>query len=148
IIRVTIDDTNGLTATCMTEVDARGRGLRVELTWDGLGDVDLHLHNATISPWFGRQNGMAAANTDDCFYANCSQAAVPAGPIWDPLSMPYFGANPALDVDNIISYGPENIRVNSVKIGDSFTVGIDYFWDHGNGTRTASVTIFCGEVLT
>lgn len=132
----------GQTATCTTAVSAYGRGLRVELTWDGFGDVDLHVHNAVPTPWFGR-NG----TTDDCFYANCNMQAVPAGPIWDLGSLPYEGRNPSLDFDNIIGYGPENTRVSDVSPGDTFTVALHYFWDHGHGTRTSTVNLYCGPVI-
>jgi len=143
-LRVTVEDTDGLTATCTTAVTAISHGLRVELTWDGFGDVDLHLHNANRTPWFGR--GMTIGAEDDCFYANCSMSAVPAGPLWDPMSLPYEQRNPALDVDNIVAVGPENIRVDETSTGDNFTVALHYFWDHGYGGRVATTNIYCGRV--
>lgn len=140
-VEATITDGLGESARCTTLVTALGHGLRVELNWDGLGDVDLHLHNGAMTPWFGQ-----GGNADDCFYANCAESSQPAGPIWDPLSLPYEGGNPALDLDNIVGFGPENIRVDSVAAGDTFTIGLHYFWDHGHGPRTSTINVYCGRV--
>jgi hypothetical protein len=145
-IEASVTDGLGITETCTTAVTAFGHGFRVELTWDGFGDVDLHVHNSTISPWFGQ--GGPNGNADDCFYANCSQSAVISGPIWDPAYAPYEGRNPSLDVDNIVAFGPENIRVDEVLPADEFTVALHYFWDHGFGQRVGTVNIFCGRTAS
>lgn len=60
-------DVAGNAASCNLDVTAEGRGLRVTLTWDGSGDIDLHVHRGTTSPWF---------SNDDCCCAN-------PRPIWD-----------------------------------------------------------------
>lgn len=141
-LSLAVTDGLGMVATCTTAVNAVGRGFRVELTWDGLGDVDLHVHNSQNTPWFGR-NG----TVDDCFYANCNMQASPAGPIWDLGDPPYMGRNPSLDFDNIVGYGPENTRISDVGPGDTFTIALHYFWDHGHGTRTSTVNMYCGPVI-
>jgi hypothetical protein len=141
-IEARVTDGLGITETCTTAVTALGQGLRVELTWDGSGDVDLHLHNGNPTPWFNR----SPSGWDDCFYANCSESSNPAGPIWDQAYAPYEGRNPALDLDNIIAFGPENIRVSTILPGDEFTVALHYFWDHGYGQRTGTVNVYCGVV--
>lgn len=139
-IEVTLTVGLGITDSCTTAVNAVGHGFRAELIWDGYGDVDLHVHNNDRTPWFG-----AMGTDDDCFYANCNLMASPAGPIWDPNDPPYEGRNPALDFDNIVGFGPENTRINAVGAGNTFHVALQYFWDHGWGTRTSTVNIYCGE---
>ena len=107
----------------MFTVTALSHGLRVELTWDGAGDMDLHLHDGNHTPWFDM------GNSDDCYYANLS-------PGWGGV----------LDFDNTSGNGPENIRVDTPVTGMSYTIAVHYYAAHttSNNGRVATVQIFCG----
>ncbi len=109
--------------TCTTKVHSLPHGFRVELTWDGTGDVDLHLHNANNTPWFG--------NSDDCY--------------WERKSVSW-GAN--LDEDKTVGYGPENIRIDVVTpaINSPYTIGVHNFL--GGDGRVATVKVYCGSDTT
>jgi hypothetical protein len=128
-IMAEVFDDQGRSTACTTQVIAQGEGLVVTLTWDGSGDVDLHVHNQNPTPWFG--------STDDCYYAN-------QNPVWIPGQPASQGPNPALDFDNTIANGPENTRVSTVMIGQPYTVAV-HNYDAAAG-RVATVTIFCGGV--
>jgi hypothetical protein len=137
-VRVTVTDASGRTATCTTTVTLQGHGLRVELVWDtgtmapvtaGRTDLDLHLHNRSAGQWFNDPN--------DCFYANRT-------PRWDVRGS--TADDPSLDVDNVYGLGPENIRVDApVVSSQTYSVGVHYFF--GDVRSTATVRIYCGEVL-
>lgn len=129
-LRATVTDTLGRTASCDTIVTAEGHGLRVELTWDGGGDLDLHVHNPNTSKWFGN---------DDCYYSNQS-------PIWDASSPPQTGRNPGLDVDNTKLNGPENVRLDAVALNSDYTIAAHNY--QAASGRVATIKIFCGEVTT
>ena len=126
-LRATVTDVEGHAGACEIDVQVRGNGFQVTLTWDGLGDVDLHVHNGSNTAWF---------TTDDCYYAN-------RRPIWDRTSEAAEGGNPELDFDNTRQEGPENTRVQAVEIGKSYFVGIHNF-NRAQGRR-ATVQIFCGQ---
>jgi hypothetical protein len=116
-VRVSAVDGLGVTRSCAFDVTANARGVRAELTWDGPGDVDLHLvDNATATRWFG---------PDDCHYANMR---------------PAFGA--ALVVDNVSGNGPENIRVDAPPTGASYTLGVHHYARAAG--RVATVRVYCG----
>ncbi len=121
VIRVSAVDTAGRTLTCMFTVHALSHGLRVELTWDGSGDIDLHLHDSTTTPWF--------AAPQDCYYAN---------------TVTPWGAN--LDFDNTVSSGPENDRVDTPAVATNYTIGV-HNYSLGAG-RIATVRVFCGSTTT
>jgi hypothetical protein len=133
-IHATVIDNLNESFSCDVHVTAVGHGLRVELTWDGMGDVDLHLHNSTMSPWFSQSPG---AN-DDCYYANRT-------PLWNGAQMPATGNNPQLDFDNTFANGPENTRIDVPVIGESYTIGVHNYRD-SNG-RIATIQVYCGGVL-
>jgi hypothetical protein len=124
-IHVVVTDSNNNTASCDTHVTAEGHGLRVELTWDGTGDCDLHFHDQNMTPWF--QN-------DDCYYSNRS-------PQWDAANPIATADNPQLDFDNTVSFGPENTRLDTPALGTVYTIAVHNYRacnDH------ATIQIFCG----
>lgn len=122
VIRITGTDAGGHVVTCMFTVTALPHGLRVQLTWDGSGDIDLHLHNqVTTSPWFTSPN--------DCYFGDLA---------------PAWGATQ--DFDNTVSNGPENISMNNPVIGTPYTVAV-HNWARGAG-RVATVQIFCGSTMS
>jgi hypothetical protein len=133
-IHATVIDNLNESFACDMHVTAIGHGLRVELTWDGSGDVDLHVHNQTMSPWFSQSPG----GIDDCFYADRT-------PLWNMAQGAATGNNPQLDFDNTFANGPENTRIDTPVIGQAYTIGVHNYRD-SNG-RIATVQIYCGGVL-
>jgi hypothetical protein len=129
-ILVEVFDDQGRTSACTTQVNAQGQGLVVTLTWNGSGDVDLHVHNSSPTPWFG--------STDDCYYANRT-------PQWDAAFPNSQGPNPELDFDNVVSNGPENTRVSTVVLNQPYTIGVHNYSSAAG--RVATIDIFCGGVL-
>jgi hypothetical protein len=113
-------DAQGRPQSCQVNVTAQAHGLRVELTWDGFGDVDLHLHNNENTRWFG---------ADDCYYGNC---VAPREVYWDAR----------LDVDNVTSDGPENINLDFPGINEDYVIGI-HNYARASG-RTPVVKVYCG----
>jgi len=69
-----------------------------QLTWDGPGDIDLHL----VLP-----------NGQDCFYSTCEKPKVLDGA--------------QLDFDNQVSYGPEHITMDHASPGH-YVIRIVYYW--------------------
>ncbi len=121
-LRITARDGLNTALACEFNVTAQGHGIRVELTWDGNGDLDLHLHNGNMTRWY---NGA----TDDCHYGRMTTA---------------WGA--VLDVDNVTRNGPENIRVDTPTIGANYTIGVHHY---ANGLgRIATVKVYCGAGTT
>ncbi len=119
VYRVRVEGTDGLNQVraCEFNVTANSRGLRAELTWNGTGDVDLHMHNNVSGAWFNVPN--------DCHYRNMT---------------PTWGA--ALDVDNVTANGPENIRINTPAVGQTYTIAVHNYANARN--RNATVRIYCG----
>ena len=119
VYRIQVSAIDGLnqTRSCAFNVTANSRGLRVELTWNGTGDVDVHLHNNVSGAWFNAPN--------DCHYANMN---------------PAWGASQ--DVDNVTSNGPENIRMNTPAVGQTYTVAVHNYARAAG--RVATVKIYCG----
>jgi hypothetical protein len=127
-VRVTATDATGRMASCMTTVTLTGRGLRVEMAWSTTGDVDLHLLHPTGTQWF--------SSPLDCYYANTR-------PTWDG-----GGAQaPGLDVDNVTSFGPENIRIDAPVLGHTYRVGVHAFSRVDTGSMV-TVRIYCGSATT
>lgn len=86
--------------------------MRFELTWDGEGDVDLHLDNTTA--------GIHV--------------------FWSSSYYDYSGYDIDLDIDNMVAYGPENIRVYTVPSSTQFRCYVNYY--SGSSNLTATVKVF------
>jgi len=129
-IQVTMTDDVGRMASCTTQVIAEGEGLQVTMTWDGSGDVDLHLHNdVTTNPWFGN---------DDCYYSNTT-------PTWNGAFPVATGPNPELDFDNTSANGPENTRILVPAVGQTYTVAAHNYSSAAG--RLVTIDIYCGGTL-
>jgi hypothetical protein len=147
LISVTATDEKGSAVGCSWIVTAQGEGLRVELTWDTMGrvDVDLHLHRSgTTTDW--------CHQSDDCYYANCR---VYHGANWGYPRSPgdYCGLtvgecpNPRLDIDNIrLLATPENINIDNPNPGDTFRIMV-HMYSGDQITTRARVSIYCGGRL-
>ncbi|MBK6690471.1 MAG: choice-of-anchor D domain-containing protein [Deltaproteobacteria bacterium] len=129
-VQVTVTDNTGATDTCAIPVIAEGHGLRATMSWDGTGDVDLHVTNSTSQPWF--------SSPSDCYYSNQS-------PIWDPVYAASTGPNPDLDFDNTSSFGPENTSIDQPTIGTTYTIGAHNF--ARSAGRIVTLEIFCGGTV-
>lgn len=90
--------------------------LRFVLSWDGDGDVDLHLDDGSG----GRH----------VYYID---------KIYDTGDF-----NVQLDVDNTVAYGPENIRVYSAPSGSNFRCWINYY--AGSLTLNATVRVYVSGI--
>ncbi len=141
-LRFTATDAMGRTATCTTSVTMQGHGLRVELIWDtGTSadrvDLDLQVHNRLASSW-----AVTATSVNVCYWNN-------RGPEWDAAGA---ADNPALDVDNLVGLGPENVRVDAPPTSQVYSVGA-YFWEDSRARRdignpvAVTVRIYCGDAL-
>jgi hypothetical protein len=120
-IRVSARDASDEEYSCTFDLTAQPHGLRVQLAWDGTGDVDLHLHNNGATPWF--------SPPDDCYFSNRT-------PAWGAV----------LDFDNIPGPGPENITLDFPVIGTTYTIGVHHY-SMATG-RIATVDVFCGDTST
>ena len=156
-ITVTMTLPDGTTQECTFIIHIGGPGLRVELCWDTVPqvDIDLHLHRpASTQPWF--------TTPDDCYYGNCKGSSIfsianwgyansplaeceggPEGASWQALG---YCRNPRLDIDNINDYGAENINVDVPVDAATYRVMVHYY---GGGTLVTHpmVDIYCGGTL-
>ncbi|MBI2374183.1 MAG: choice-of-anchor D domain-containing protein [Deltaproteobacteria bacterium] len=129
VIRVEVIDDLGVSATCELVVTVQGQGLGVTLSWDGTGDVDMHVSSSTTDPWFD--------GSFDCYYSDRT-------PLWDAAWAAGAGPNPELDFDNTTSFGPENTRIDAPVLGRVYTVGVHNYASAAG--RVATIQIFCGGV--
>jgi hypothetical protein len=120
-IEVTGTDASGAMMTCRFRVTALPHGLRVQLRWDGTGDLDLHVHNQLTTPWFAAPN--------DCYYSNTT---------------PAWGAS--LDFDNTSANGPENVSMDAPATSTTYTIAV-HNYARGAGRR-ATVDVFCGSTTS
>lgn len=129
-VQVDVETEAGNQFSCQTQVTAVSSGLKATLTWDGPGDLDLHLHRGNSSPWFG---------ADDCHFENQTPSWVPRAPLGT-------GPNARLDRDDTSGEGPENIYIETPQIGVPYTLAVGHF-ERAQG-RVAQVQVFCGRATT
>ena len=126
-IELDVQTTGGQTVSCQTQVTAEGQGLRVTLTWDGEGDIDLHVHDGEPGGvWFSAR---------DCHYSNQT-------PIWVAGQPAGTGPNPELDFDNVRADGPENTSIDQPVINRTYHIGVHQFARAAG--RRATIQVFCG----
>jgi hypothetical protein len=103
--------------------------IHVQLVWN-TNDTDVDLH-------FMRDGGVWDSQ-DDCHWKN-------RAPDW---GAPGTDDDPSLDIDDVNSYGPENINLSNPEHGRRYHVGVYYYSDHGNRSPQTDVTIriFIGGV--
>lgn len=106
--------------------------VHVELTWDRPGtDVDLHLVSET-------EGGTFHTEPFDCYYENTNPDWGAAGVTVD---------DPAIDIDDVDGYGPENVSLNEPQQDHRYRVLAHYFDDRGAGSSTATVRIYLSGML-
>ncbi len=130
VVEVEVTTTTGTSHTCQTEIEARSTGFAATLTWDGAGDLDLHVHRGASAPWFGPA---------DCHFDNLQ-------PTWDATFPPGAGPNASLDGDDTSGDGPENIRIQTPEIGVPYTIAVGHF--ERAQRRRARVQVFCGRATS
>lgn len=108
-------------------------GFYVQVTWDSVADLDLHLLNGTS----------ALFSTGDCSYCNMAPAWNNGGTQDDP----------SLDWDAIYGWGPETTTITSPSAG-SYEIKVHYFGQDGNSTcvsgcpvTNATARVYLGGVL-
>ena len=107
-----------------TKVTLKPDEFRIELTWDGAGDVDLHLNSPAMTDPMTED----WETLQDCFFYNENTS---------------WGAS--LDVDNQDGFGPENIVLDNDLAGGGgggYHIGVANFDDADD--RIATVKIYCG----
>lgn len=135
--RLTVTNDSGETDSCEITLESiPAENLWIEMYWEQVDDMDLHLLNSggTIEDfWFN----------SDCYYVNCTGNGVEwgnAGP----------ADNPTLDLDDINGLGPENINIQAPS-DSSYTVVVhDYRGsapsDH-MGSNNVTVNIYINGAL-
>jgi hypothetical protein len=110
----------------VTTSDCVEPDIRLTLSWDGLGrDWELHL----IKPG-GRINDDAT----DCTWTSC----IGGSPDWGVAGDP--GDDPQKDVDNVGSFGPENIFLARPESG-TYTVMVEHWSASGDPESDGQVAI-------
>ena len=93
--------------------------VRIELLWDQSNDIDLHLIHL--------QTNQNICNENDMYYLNR---------VNPPMWFSQESANPRLDADNTLGYGPENINIDEPLDG---TYRI-YAYYYSSGTPPTNIT--------
>ena len=133
IICLTVTDGDGCVSEpdCMNLTVVPQVSFHVELTWDTLGDMDLH-YRTPLGAFFDSSVGT------DAYYMN-------PNPDWGPGGVANGLAedNPVLDVDNISGFGPENIN-QGILFDDPgyFRVGVHYYCNSTAATTVARIRIY------
>lgn len=153
---------------CSVKVQVRWPGLRTELCWDTVGNVDLDLHFARLQGttcanhgWFATCN---EGDGEDCHYGSGCKGT--SGPSWGYATSADeackgWGSkraasercfNPRLDRDNIsctrtqadpLNTGfcsPENINLDNPAVGDQFAIGVHHY---GGAAARPHVNVYC-----
>lgn len=123
---------------------------RVQLTWDGSTDMDLHL----VRPGGSYANG--GGGEDDCNYGNCQVGLDGSGTNSIDWGTPGEADDPKLDVDCIAcGNGIENIWMNDIAQDGVYTIFIDaYSGAETNVTATVFIhgtqvgQVNCGDMAS
>jgi hypothetical protein len=105
--------------------ECEGRDLRLTLSWDDQGtDMELHLI---------RPGGTINSETDDCTWFTCIP---PKDLPWGPD----VASHPRKDVDNVSTYGPENIYLDEAAPG-IYHVLVEFWGGGAPSDNAVDVTI-------
>ena len=131
-IELTVTDDTGLTGSTTFDFSAvPWQSIHVELSWDvDVSDVDLHLVDVG-------SGGQYAQSPGDCFYSNKNPDWGDAGAMNDP----------ALDIDDVDGFGPENINVPQPRTGSSYRILVHYYSDDGMGATNATIRVYLNGTL-
>jgi hypothetical protein len=114
--------------TRVVRIECDDEDIRVTLSWDALGD-DFELHLI-------KQNGRINDGETDCTWTSC----VGEGPDWGVAGD--ATDDPIKDVDDVDTYGPENIYYSRPEAG-TYTVMVEH-WGAGSPEADGSVIINVG----
>lgn len=108
--------------------------LWVELYWTKASDVDLYLLNHELGDSNSRSDWITDAT---CYFFNCriTKPSLPWGSMKEH--------RPLLDVDDVSGIGPENIQIEEIWPGSSFSVGVHWFNSKGHRSTEATVNVYC-----
>lgn len=132
-VQLTVTDERGMSGSDRWRFSAvPWQTVHVELTWDrDETDVDLHLVSET-------EGGTFHTEPFDCYYENTNPDwGVPGVTVDDP----------AIDIDDVDGFGPENVSLNEPKDGYRYRVSAHYFDDRGLGSSTVTVRIYLSGLL-
>lgn len=109
--------------------DACKTDIRVTLTWNAYGrDFELHLV---------KKGGRINDNATDCTWTSCIGRSPDWGVVGDASD------DPSKDVDNLGSFGPENIFLRRAPVG-RYTVMVEH-WGGGDPRADGELTINAGS---
>lgn len=128
---VVTDEDGGVSApaTFTFAATPQPKSLAIEMSWDiDISDVNVHLINETAGgTWFEAPY--------DCYFSNMN-------PDWGP---PGSVGDPALDMDDTVGYGPENIVVPEPEPDPvQYKVVVRYMSDSGVGGTNARLRVHDG----
>jgi len=132
VLELRVTDAAGCQDTAQLVINSVMRtDIEVQLTWEGAGDLDLHLRHPSGEAW--------SQAPFDCYYGN-------ANPDWGQLENP--ADNPIL-AEDLAAEGPEIIRLagaeNTEVLGAPYRVGVSL--GRGEGVVRATVRVFLGGEL-
>ncbi len=133
VIALTVKDDRGLEGTAELPFSAvPWQKMHIALVWNTPAtDLDLHL----VSEGEG---GAFFTEPFDCYFLNTN-------PDW---GLPGETADdPAIDIDDVDGYGPENANLNQPLHGKRYHVYAHYYDDFGAGASTATVRIYLNGEL-
>ncbi len=118
---------HGFNADGLSCIEAIHQSLRIELTWDKAGDLDLHLRKPG-------EDDTAWGTNRDCYYDDCSDWYVESD------------YNPNFLIDDSMGTGPEIISIDKITPStEPFTIAVH---NRSNTDRpTATVKIYCNDIL-
>ncbi len=118
----------------LVTVDVTGLGLRIEATWtSATADLDLHLLDGAGAWWSTFEE-----DAGDCHWRNCRPSLA-----WPPAGT---SGDARLDLDDMGGYGPENINVDVVNVGETYRIGVHWWLGHGDTRTDVTLRIFCGDL--
>jgi len=131
-IELTVTDDDGLTGSTTFDFSAvPWQTVHVELSWNvDEADVDLHLVDVTAG-------GQFQAMPYDCYYSNKT-------PDWGDSGALH---NPALDLDDVDGFGPENVNIPQPRMGSSYRILVHYYADDGMGATDATIRVYLNGTL-
>ncbi|MBI3178522.1 MAG: hypothetical protein HYZ27_02605, partial [Deltaproteobacteria bacterium] len=145
LVCLVVTDSEGCSSAedCVRIVVAPRVKLHIELTWNtNNSDIDVH-YRAPNGTFFHRFTPPPNCGNGD------------AKDVWYCRKRPDWGLNgegvpdgnntndPALDVDNITGFGPENINQDILFDGATdFTIGVHYYCDRGGAATNARIRVF------
>lgn len=134
---LTVTNQIGLTDTCQVTLESLPtQDLWVEMYWEQIDDMDLHL----LAP-----GGSYGDWDTDCYYLNC----VGSPPDWGILGD--SSDDPSLDLDDIDGLGPENINIYNPQSAGTYTVVVhDYSGSapmDTQGPNNVTVTVYLNGTM-